>query len=109
MGWSCSVAADNTMRVWVRACRESTGSSNTYITNSGEYFFELSRREYDDGSITGSIWKIVEKIAPDTSRAKPAGSFRIEGDGTITRAPKFLKDCVKKAIQEHGSVPRLYI
>jgi hypothetical protein len=49
--------------------------------------FETGREQHD-GAIVGQVWKYL----PDGQHVKRAGSFRIEGDGTVTRAPKFLKD-----------------
>ena len=66
---------------------------NTFTTSRGKYFFETSRTEHSDGAITGTIQKWI----PGTDFTKISGSFRIEGDGTVTRAPKFLKDAAKNA------------
>ena len=86
MGWSCRADAGRTLDAWGRACQESTGSSNTFKVNGETYFFEVSRNEYNDGRITGSVWRFV-----DGERCVRAGNFHIEGDGTVSRAPAFLK------------------
>ena len=91
MGWSCSKAASEVMEKWEKACRDDTGSQNTYTVNGNRYFFEVSRREHHDGAITGTIQKFIGE-----THARIVSSFRIEGNGTITRGPKILKDANKK-------------
>lgn len=80
MGWSCRKDAMDTMNAWAEACYKQSGISNLWRENGREYFFEHSRTEHADGAITGTIW--------------PRGSFRIEGNGEVSRAPKFLKSIV---------------
>ena len=87
MGWSCSRLASMTMDRWTVACIASTGIQNVFVSKSTRYFWEASRKEHRDGSITGQIFRHV-----DPTHVRPSGSFRINGDGTIRRAPKFLKD-----------------
>lgn len=86
MGWSCRADAARTLERWEKACRESTGSSNTWVEDNAVFFYELDNVEHDDGAITGEIWR-----GTSPGRAVPAGKFRIEGDGTISSAPKFLR------------------
>lgn len=86
MGWSCRVDAANTERAWDEACRASTGSSNMWVDGDKKFFYEASRTEHRDGAITGVIWKFV-----DETHVVKVGTFRINGDGTIARAPAFLK------------------
>lgn len=92
MGWSCRADAGKVLAKFEEACRKSTGSSNTYKAFGKRYFFEVSGVEHADGAITGSIHRFVDK-----GRCVRSGSFRIEGDGTITRAPAFLKKAAKVA------------
>ena len=89
MGWSCRADAARTADKWSDACVAQTGSSNVFQTKRGKYFWENSRKEHGDGAITGSVFKM---LPGDNGLCRPSGSFRIEGDGTVTRAPKFLKD-----------------
>lgn len=92
MGWSCGAAASNVLRAWSDKCAANSGSSNVWKVGNTNYFFEVSRTEHDDGAITGKIMKQISEEKPDGSYyAKSVGTFRIEGDGTVTRAPKFLK------------------
>jgi hypothetical protein len=70
--------------VWSKHCRKNTGSSNSYTGKDGRsYFFEVSRREHDDGAITGTSWKHVTQ----EGHVRRAGSWRINGDGTVARYP----------------------
>jgi len=91
MGWSCSAAASDVMRAWTELCVAQTGSQNVYKTASGEYFWEVSRKEWDDGAITGSIVELGPPTgSPDGARSgRKVGSFKINGDGTIARAPAY--------------------
>lgn len=91
MGWSCRAEANETMKRWSNACAAQTGSSNEFRVGEDTYFYELSRKEHNDGAITGQIMKVVRQEG-DRRWATKAMSFRIEGNGTVTRAPKFLKD-----------------
>ena len=93
MGWSCRQDAYNTMKQWEQHCREQTNSSNSYKVGEQSYFFEASRTEHADGAITGAAWKMLPN-----GRARKSGSFRIEGDGTVKRAPAGLV----ASMREHG-------
>lgn len=100
MGWSCSSEASEAMGAWTDACFASTRTQNTWKGPDGsEFFWEISRREYDDGSITGSIIALGAPTgSPDGARSgRKVGSFKINGDGTIARAPAFLKAASAKA------------
>ena len=88
MGWSCAVKAAWVTDAWSQACIKNSGSQNQWSYQGETYFFETSRIEHDDGAITGSIWKCL----PDGVRARRSGTFRIEGNGKITRAPKWLRE-----------------
>lgn len=75
------------MRKWSEACRASTESSNQWREGEDEeFFFEASRREHSDGAITGSVFKMLPG-----NRCRKVSTFRIDGDGTVSRAPKYLK------------------
>jgi hypothetical protein len=88
MGWSCRKEAGDVVQAWTEACVAQTDSQNTFVPNGDvKYFWETSHREYGDGAITGTIWKFLPN-----GFCRRSGTFRIEGDGTITRAPKWLKD-----------------
>jgi len=92
MGWSCRADAAVTMESWTAACVAQTGSPNVFRVNGREYFWEVSSVEHDDGAITGTIVRVEGPgSTPDSTACRSAGSFRINGDGTVARAPRFLK------------------
>lgn len=79
------------MDSWTRACFAQTGVQNVFEVRGGQrYMWEVSRTEHHDGAITGTVWKMFEDEL-GASRCRQSGSFRIEGDGTVKRAPAFLK------------------
>ena len=98
MGWSCRKEAGEVTDAWTKACIAQTGSQNTFKAGDGRsesgeqhtFFWETSRVEHGDGAITGAIWRFVGE---DSCRR--CGTFRIEGNGIITRAPKFLREAIK--------------
>ena len=92
MGWSCAATAAETMDRWTAACIAQTGSQNTYRVGRNSYFWETSSTEHYDGAITGTIWKHVPGPNPDSLYCRRAGSFRINPNGTVARAPAFLKN-----------------
>jgi hypothetical protein len=67
-----------------RACVEATGCSNTWEKRGVRYFYEVGR-ENADGSITGTVWKMVGE-----NGARRSGSFRIDNAGTVVRGPSFF-------------------
>jgi hypothetical protein len=93
------------MDAWKDACVAATGSSNVYTVGGVEFFWEVSRTEHADGAITGAIYKTVKKpTAEDLARdpylagwSVKAGTFRIDPDGQVARAPKWLKEAAKLA------------
>ena len=87
MGWSCGAKAGNVMDAWMDACYNQTGQQNVFLSGGYKYFFEVSNKEHRDGAITGTIWKYL----PDGEHVRRSGTFRIEGNGKVTRAPAFLK------------------
>lgn len=86
MGWSCRKDASDTMNKWENACFKLTGITNVYVTANGRYYWEYPSVEHRDGAITGKVWRYV-----DANHVVPAGSYRIDPDGTVKRAPAFLK------------------
>lgn len=56
-------------------------------------------RENADGAITGKVMRFCEPFDPNaqSSFAKPAGSFRIEPDGKVTRFPLMARSVLKRA------------
>lgn len=83
MGWGCAAEADETMRKLTAACIKQTGVQNVFKLNGKVYMWEISRREQEDGSITGSMFTMDDVMKPTWS--KRAGSFKISADGKIER------------------------
>lgn len=88
MGWSAASAACATLDAIQRGCAKiNEGSQNVFLSKGIRYFFEPSRTEHRDGAITGAIFRFL-----DDNRCRRVGSFRIEPDGAISRAPReFLR------------------
>ena len=97
MGWSCRAEAASVLEAWTRACVASTGSQNTWKVGNRTFFYEASRVEHDDGAVTGRILEVLSTEG-DVLHCRVAGSFRIEGDGRMTRAPRFLKAAVPQML-----------
>ena len=91
MGWSCGREAGKTLERWMDACMENAGSSNVFHTAKGSFMYETSRTEHSDGAITGSVSRITGAAPGGAIYARRSGSFRIEGDGKVSKAPAFLK------------------
>jgi hypothetical protein len=84
MGYSCRADAYNTIAKF----NGGQGSSNRWVYKGNHYFWERGR-EQRDGAITGSIYLMIG----DTF-AKKVGSFRIDPDGTIAKAPYGMKQAI---------------
>jgi len=103
MGWSCRKDAGDTLTKISDWVVENFDNQNKWTTKKGTYFFESSRTEHDDGAITGSIWKSLPAGTPYRGKTYPdervtrSGTFRIEGDGTITRFPNLPKEVKAEA------------
>lgn len=92
MGWSCSAKASDVMNAWNDFCFQSSGMTNVFQSKGKKYLLEYSNREHDDGSITGTILVSTGEFNLHGNELfKQAGSFKINGDGTIARAPAVLK------------------
>lgn len=95
MGWSCNAAASltlNAIGAYFNLCANKAGIreyQNVMVAEGKEYgFWETSRVEHNDGAITGSIFRYT---TPEQTHVRKAGSFRIEGNGQITRFPCLTK------------------
>lgn len=95
MGWSCRADAGATLDKFGNACIAQTGSSNVFEAGGKRYFYEVSNTEHGDGAITGSIWKFLTHNPDGSGKCVKAGSFRINPNGSIARAPAFLKKAAK--------------
>jgi hypothetical protein len=86
MGWSCNVAASLTLdeiKKAMDALGETSGNGLRDSAGRSVGFWEISRTEHDDGAITGTCWRYL----PGGQHIRRAGSFRIEGNGKVTRFP----------------------
>jgi hypothetical protein len=79
MGYSYSLIAGATLDAVRSHCLAQTGTQNAYTHKGKSYFFDSTRTEHADGSITGSVWRM------NGNMATRSGSFRIDGrTGRIT-------------------------
>lgn len=90
MGYSCTQDATFTLGVICHMFAKGD-SSNTLTIKGQQYFFERGR-EQADGAITGPLFLML-----DNGYARPAGSYRINGDGSIARFPGLTRDEKKEA------------
>jgi len=80
MGWTCSYVAGNVMDRMAEKSFQQSGSQNIYIYKGNWFMWEISRREYEDGNITGSIHQFTTDPRGKTRiSARRVGSFRIDG------------------------------
>lgn len=88
MGYSCTAIANIVMDAAVSILQarmgDCGGSSNAFGSPEVNYFVEIGR-EQTDGSITGTTFKSIANMC------RKAGSFKINGDGTIARFPMMTK------------------
>lgn len=84
MGYSCTVAASNTLNAIGNAFA-TNGNPNILTIHGREFFFERGR-ENGDGAITGTLMVMV-----DADHCRKAGTVRIEPDGRINRFPGLNK------------------
>jgi len=78
MGWSCSVLAANTLNVIQKLCITQSGMQNMFEHKGKRYFFEVTRKEYICGKITGSVFGMD---------GYKIGSFCILDSGVIKNFP----------------------
>lgn len=105
MGWSCSQEAYKTMSVFTKASMASAKArlgkeiANVYFDKGSWYMWERSNVEHDDGAITGQVWKYAHGSMPgdETGSVYKSGSFRIEADGAVTKAPSLLARAARAA------------
>jgi hypothetical protein len=81
MGWSCRQDAANTLKKIEEKCRAENGSSNSVKG----HFFETARVDYDDGRITGEIFKMGAR-----GGCAKVADFTITGGGDV-QGPGWFK------------------
>lgn len=105
MGFSYRTDAGRVEKAWQEGCRAQTGSSNTFEDKGVRYFYELSRRDQPDGGICGTIWKSVPPpVGKDGDYYSKVGTFKIDGNGNIVRAPRKLKEFAAEKNRSPGNV-----
>lgn len=93
MGWSCAHNAGIALDKMMAACVKSTGMSNCWKDKGYTFYFEASRKEHMDGSVTGTVSRFCNT---EMTRSIQVGYFKIDPSGKMVRGPKFLKDVVNK-------------
>lgn len=102
MGWSCAAKASLVEHALSTILKEKHGVEGSNGLPGGG-FWEISRKEHADGSITGTVWKSVPAPAGKTGKyVNKAGSFKITGEGKIVRFPGLPKG-VKEAAEAAGA------
>ncbi len=82
MGYSCTAKADLVLDTFDGY----EGTSNTWTWKGHRYFFERGR-ENPDGAITGQVIRMD---------GKRCGSFRINPEGVVIRAPLGMRSCLSE-------------
>jgi len=104
-----SKAAQATLERWTTACKLSTGGENEFVVNGKNYFWETSSRRHADGAITGSVYRETETRSDGRRMVRPAGAFRIDGDGNVKLAPKFLREAAVAVVIKSDNVDETVI
>jgi len=98
MGYSCNARCSYVMDSisnWIYE-KGNTGSSNTWKTPKGTFFYERGR-ENKDGAITGTVFKMTD----EGMHCKAVGSYKIDPNGKIVRFAHIPKE-VKKDAEKYG-------
>ena len=91
MNWSMNVK--KILTIWADACIENSGTANSWYVGNKEYAWETSPKEYADGSVAGTVFRM-------DGFKKASSSFRIDGDGLVVRAPSFLRKASGRVEEE---------
>lgn len=81
MGYGCAKAASDSLKA-VAVLFGDESSNGIKFPDGSKGFFEASRTEHADGAITGTVF-----VLTCDNRARKKGSFKVEGNGTISRFP----------------------
>jgi len=94
MGFSYTYEAGRTMGGIERACAASRPdgetSSNVFFTNGRRYFYEITRRDQDDGGLRGEI-HLTWTDEQGQEWCRRVGDFRIDGRGRVVRGPALFR------------------
>ena len=78
-------------------CYRETGSQNTFLYKGVKYFFEIDRKSYRDGKITGEVFRF--------NGCELIGTLEISSDGKIkkfTKGSRFEKIIRKERRFQNG-------
>ena len=100
MGWSCMAAAMQTLQAIDSLMPEANQVHMadgrriicSWQTEGSFYFYETSRREFQDGHISGAIYLDLRD-----GYCRQVGRFYIEPDGRLRQGPKLWRDLLGKA------------
>lgn len=118
MGYSCSKAATERVEAILNHLvknfpaidksdsRPARPVSNGWTIEGREYFFQQSRVEHADGSITGTVYENRFYKPTQDMRSFKVGSVQIEGDGTVTRWATVSRKLIDAAILEYKAANR---
>jgi hypothetical protein len=95
MGKVYAGEAHDIFSAWKDICIASTGIGNVYEVDGNRYTLDISRKQHNDGAMTGSVWRLLTTNAETgVSTCQKAGSWRIDADGTVARYPVGLRKLV---------------
>ncbi len=86
MSYSCTKDASDMLGL-IRHTFTDGATSNGLVIGIRSYFYEVSRREYVDGHITGKLFQNI-----DENSARYIGDFCIGAAGKIHRFPKIDRE-----------------
>ena len=107
MSWSCRADAMDSLDVISRAMDNPEGISNEWTKNGRLFFTEISRKEHQDGSISGQVIELFSTPDPKRFHSKTRGTIKINGNGYVVRFPNANKT-MKKAIQDINAFFKQY-
>jgi hypothetical protein len=92
MGWSCTSEVGNVLDRMRAAGNVFAGVE----VDGHEFFVEVSNREYADGHASCTVMEIVpgSKKPDGSALANKKGSFSIRPDGSMPKAPAWLRAMV---------------
>lgn len=90
-------AANKTLSKMHDACKEMTGVSNVWHERGSDFVLEVSSRANADGAITGQIIRMDTPTLEGKRPSSVVGTIRIEPNGIVTRAHRFLMEAAQKA------------
>lgn len=98
MGYSYTLKAGITLDAIYEGFRvvHKRSELNAFTYKGREHFIEVTRKDHDDGAITGSVYRAISACANE-KLVRRVASLRIDPDGRIVR-PRYLIDYALKGI-----------